>query len=59
MRDFDRIWPFVALAVANALAIPTSYYFLRDIDTKVKEVFELSVRFDENTAGLHDDEEKR
>ena len=59
MRGFDRIWPFVALAVANALAIPASYYFLRDIDRKVKEVFELSVRLDEDSGTPHDDEEKR
>ena len=59
MRGFDRIWPFVALAVANALAIPASYYFLRDIDRKVKEVFELTVRSEEDPARTHDDEEKR
>ncbi|KZV60306.1 PTR2-domain-containing protein [Peniophora sp. CONT] len=58
-HDPNLIWPFVGLAVANALAIPASYYFLRDIDRQVKEVFELPVQLETDSSVVHADEEKR
>ena len=51
-----RIWPFVGLAVANALAIPIAYFVLHDIDKEQKAVFELPVLVSPDATA---DEEKR
>ena len=50
------IWPFVGLAVANALAIPLAYFVLHDIDKEQKAVFELPVLVSPDATA---DEEKR
>ena len=50
------VWPFVGLAVANALAIPIAYFVLHDIDKEQKAVFELPVL---GSPDAGEDEEKR
>ena len=54
-----RIWPFVGLAVANALAIPIAYFVLHDIDQEQKAVFELPVLVPAPSSNTHTDAEKR
>lgn len=53
------IWPFVGLAVANALAIPVAYFVLHDIDQEQKAVFELPVLVAAASSDPGADEEKR
>ncbi|VDB83194.1 unnamed protein product [Peniophora sp. CBMAI 1063] len=58
-HDPHLIWPFVGLAVANALAIPVAYFVLHDIDKEQKAVFELPILVPATSSDPNADEEKR